>query len=98
MRGLGPPICGLQSPDLARQFQEHFGPEVIDRASAQPKLDLAACVQATLDQAGVPSQQVETLDACTACDEERFFSHRRDAPLHGGAKGLHLSFVQCRFS
>jgi Uncharacterized conserved protein len=34
-----------------------------------------------LRDAGVES--IERLDLCTACDPERFFSHRRDGPITG---------------
>jgi YfiH family protein len=39
-------------------------------------LDLAATVQRSLRGHGV--RHIETADVCTACEEERFFSYRRD--------------------
>ena len=91
--------CYEVSPELAGRFRGQFGEAVVEPAHGDqgPHLDLVACLRRTLKAAGVPEAQVEDLEACTACDAERFYSHRRDAPI-SGTKGLHLSFVECRFS
>ena len=67
--GIGP-CCYEVGPDVARQF-----------GATGPTLDLRAVAERALRAAGVAS--VEHADLCTACDERRFFSHRRDRGLTG---------------
>ena len=50
------------------------------RRSADGNLDLWTAAERALRAAGVA--RVERLDLCTACDPERFFSHRRDGRRH----------------
>ncbi|HVP56181.1 MAG TPA: peptidoglycan editing factor PgeF [Candidatus Eisenbacteria bacterium] len=47
-----------------------LGPEI--------HLDLVAANQRQLEDAGVSSEHVSVIDGCTACDTERFFSHRAE--------------------
>lgn len=49
-------------------------------------LDLPGVARRLLAQAGV--EQVEAAGLCTSCEEELFFSHRRDAGLTGRQAGL----------
>lgn len=49
-------------------------------------LDLTEVARRLLREAGV--ERVEAAGACTSCDEERFFSHRRDAGQTGRQAGV----------
>lgn len=49
-------------------------------------LDLPEVARRLLSRAGV--EQVESAGLCTSCEEELFFSHRRDAGLTGRQAGL----------
>ena len=49
-------------------------------------LDLKAIARARLQEAGV--RQIHDCGLCTACDAERFFSHRRDRGVTGRQAGL----------
>ena len=49
-------------------------------------LDLKAVARARLEAAGV--QEIHDCGLCTACDPERFFSHRRDRGITGRQAGL----------
>jgi polyphenol oxidase len=49
-------------------------------------LDLKAVARARLEAAGV--EEVHDCGLCTACDAERFFSHRRDRGLTGRQAGV----------
>lgn len=69
--GIGP-CCYEVGEDVATPFREAFGDDVVRDA----RLDLWTSAERALRAAGVAS--VERLDLCTACDERRFFSHRRD--------------------
>ncbi|WP_223634023.1 peptidoglycan editing factor PgeF [Corallococcus sp. EGB] len=95
LAAVGPCIqacCYEVSPELGDRFRARFGAEVV-RGGARPHLDLPRAVKASLVKAGMRVDRVDVLQACTACDPERFFSHRRDA----GRTGRHLNFVVHRF-
>lgn len=49
-------------------------------------LDLPEVARRLLREAGV--EEIESSGLCTACDEERFFSHRRDAGRTGRQAGV----------
>jgi YfiH family protein len=51
-------------------------PAVIDRRDGDLRLDLARTAVAAMEANGI--RPVELADLCTACHEDRFFSHRRD--------------------
>ncbi len=53
------------------------------------RLDLVAANRWTLHRAGVRPERVRSLGACTHCDAERFYSHRRDR----GVTGRHWAFI-----
>ena len=92
LAAIGPAIracCYEVSEDLAARFARALGEEVVARAFPKPHLDLPAAVRRTLEQSGVHAEHIDLLPCCTACDAERFFSHRRDR----GVSGRHLSFV-----
>jgi purine-nucleoside/S-methyl-5'-thioadenosine phosphorylase / adenosine deaminase len=49
-------------------------------------LDLKAIARRRLEEAGVA--EIHDCDLCTACDPERFFSHRRDSGVTGRQAGV----------
>jgi YfiH family protein len=74
--GIGP-CCYEVGDDIAADYRARFGEAVLQGRN----LDLWAAAERLLRDAGVES--VERLDLCTACDPQRFFSHRRDGPNTG---------------
>jgi len=52
------------------------GGAVTTRSRSRLLLDLPATVSTILDALGVRS--IEREEVCTACERDRFFSHRRD--------------------
>jgi YfiH family protein len=60
------------------------GSAVVRRGGPRPHLDLPGTIVRTLEARGVAS--VEWSGDCTACQPDRFFSHRRDGPT--GRQGL----------
>jgi YfiH family protein len=91
---IGPRIglcCFEVGADLAERFASDplFGGEIVERTGAVPHIDLAAANRKLLVAAGVASARIETLDFCTSCRRDLFFSHRRD----GGKTGRHLSVI-----
>ena len=73
---LGGPIAAFVGPGIGPCCYE-VGPDVAERFGNNGRtLDLRAIAERALRDAGV--HEVTRVDACTSCDEERFFSHRRD--------------------
>ncbi|HET9449450.1 MAG TPA: peptidoglycan editing factor PgeF [Aggregicoccus sp.] len=96
LAAVGPCIqacCYEVSAELGERFAARFGPAVVDRGQGRVRLDLGRAVRQTLEGAGLTPAHVDVLPHCTACDAQRFFSHRRDA----GRTGRHLSFAVARF-
>ena len=65
------------------------------RPSAAPDrwmLDLSMVNRLQLEQRGVPRGQIFAGDNCTSCQDEVFFSHRRDR----GRTGRHFSFLMLK--
>ncbi|HZZ86567.1 MAG TPA: peptidoglycan editing factor PgeF [Anaeromyxobacteraceae bacterium] len=91
LAAVGPSIgrcCYEVSPELAGRFRDAFGGEVVS-SDERPHLDLWQANARALVAAGLQLENVEVLGLCTACDERRFFSHRRDA----GRTGRQVGFI-----
>jgi YfiH family protein len=80
------PCCYEVGEEVAEPFREAFGRDV----AQDGKLDLWTAAERALRAAGC--EHVDRLNLCTACDPERFFSHRRD---HGrtGRQGVIAAVV-----
>jgi YfiH family protein len=74
--GIGP-CCYEVGEDVAGPVRRAFGFGLV----RDGRLDLPGAVERALRAAGVV--RVDRLDACTACQPDRFFSHRRDGGLTG---------------
>jgi YfiH family protein len=76
------PCCYEVGEEVAAPFRQAFGDDVMHEGS---KLDLWTAAERALRAAGV--EHVDRFDLCTACNGDRFFSHRRD---HGrtGRQGI----------
>ena len=71
------PCCYEVGDEVAAPFRETFGDDVVHGSH----LDLWTCAERALRAAGCT--RVDRLDTCTACDGDRFFSHRRDQGATG---------------
>jgi YfiH family protein len=69
--GIGP-CCYSVGDDVAEPFRAEFGGDVV----TDGRLDLWASTERALKRAGCAD--VARMDLCTACEPDRFFSHRRD--------------------
>jgi YfiH family protein len=78
------PCCFEIGDEVARPLRAAFGADVVRVGRG----DLPLATERALRAAGVAT--VERFDACTVCERERFFSHRRDAGVTGrqGVLGL----------
>jgi polyphenol oxidase len=76
------PCCYEVGDEVSAPFREAFGDDVVHEGG---RLDLWTSAERALRAAGV--LQVDRFDLCTACNGDRFFSHRRD---HGrtGRQGV----------
>jgi polyphenol oxidase len=74
--GIGP-CCYEVGDEIADACRARFGPDAVQGR----KLNLWTVSERLLREAGVDS--VERLDMCTACDPDRFFSHRRERGVTG---------------
>jgi len=81
--GIGP-CCYPTSPDVRKRFADRFGAEVIAGAAVR----LARAARIALRRAGVPDEAIATVEACTSCDPERFYSYRRDGAGTGRQAGV----------
>ncbi len=85
---LGPCIrvcCYEVGPEVAHQFPA----EVRQPSGDRWRLDLPAAARLQLVEAGVPEDCIEDVGACTSCQPEWYFSHRRDA----GRTGRHWALA-----
>jgi polyphenol oxidase len=74
--GIGP-CCYEVGEEVAAPFRRAFGMGLY----RDGKLDLWTAAERALRAAGVA--RVDRVDLCTACNPERFFSHRRDDGITG---------------
>ena len=81
--GIGP-CCYPVSAEVRERFASRFGAGVV----AAPAVDLAAAARLALVGAGVPDAAIQTVEVCTSCDADRFFSYRRDGAASGRQAGL----------
>ncbi|HEX2949831.1 MAG TPA: peptidoglycan editing factor PgeF [Armatimonadota bacterium] len=83
--GIGPtlcPDCFEIGPEVAVQVRHAFGADTFARINGTAHLDIRAMIAADLATVGVGARQVVGHEACTRCQNQRFFSHRGQ---HGNA-------------
>jgi hypothetical protein len=79
---LGPcirPCCYEVGPEVARQFPASVGHLVEGRH----RLDLASAARIQLLDSGIPPEAILDTAACTCCEPDWYFSHRRDGSRYG---------------
>lgn len=64
--------------DVAQMFQAYI--EQITHLNGRILVDLSSIIQRQLVDVGVPIEHIEQSEVCTYCEEERYFSYRRDKP------------------
>lgn len=90
---IGPAIgvcCFEVGEEVARIFQDRFGPEVVVRRPEweKPHVDLARALRYQLAGRGVGADRIEGTELCTRCRGDLFYSHRRDGTRRGGQAGV----------
>lgn len=56
---------------------------VIFVEGGKPRVDLRAVLVSQLESLGIDKARIDHVRGCTVCDEERFFSYRRDGKVSG---------------
>ena len=88
---LGPSIhqcCYAINENIALEVQEKGYEETLIRSGENVSLDVNAILHMQLKALGVTSQQIETINQCTACNSHDFFSYRADAQHTGRIAGV----------
>lgn len=74
------PCCYEVREDIVRVWRG-FGDRFLLDRGGRTHLDLWAAVRAQLEEAGV--REIDSLDLCTKCHPEQFYSYRRDGDKSG---------------
>ena len=81
LAALGPgigPCCYEVGPDV----EAAFGPEgsrfFVPGSGKRKHLDVVAANRAQLEEAGIPVASIDSIDLCTRCRADLFFSYRRE--------------------
>lgn len=89
---IGPSIgscCYEVSEDITGRFSNNMNYENNNAAIKGRHIDLPIINRIQLQEAGLASANIETIDICTACRSDIFFSHRKE----GGRTGRQLSLI-----
>ena len=92
LAALGPGI-GPCCYEVGDELREAFGPQggAFFRPGPRdkPHLDLRAANRSALERAGIPRERIHSVDECTSCRGDLYYSYRRD----GAGAGRMISFV-----
>ena len=85
---IGPSIgacCYEVGNEVFIKFRELFGMNdtIIKESNSRYFISLADAVCLQLENEGIPSRNIEIMYMCTSCNEELFFSYRRDKGITG---------------
>lgn len=83
---LGPsigPCCYEVGPEVEAAFGPSGAGFFVAGAAGRKHLDVAAANRAQLDEAGIAASRIDSVNHCTKCREDLFFSYRRDG-AHAG--------------
>lgn len=89
---IGPAIgacCYQVGDDVAHAFSNALGDAFCRERGGALHADMRGANRRALEMAGVRPSNVRSIDLCTKCNPELFFSHRRDS----GKTGRHLNFI-----
>jgi len=92
LAALGPgigPCCYEVGDELRAAFGTDGGAFFHPGPRGRPHLDVRAANVAQLERAGIPSERIHSVDDCTSCRRDLYYSYRRD----GAGAGRMISFV-----
>ena len=92
---VGPGIsncCFETTADVPTALREHLGSAaeacITDHQNGKFHVDLKKANTIWLEQAGLARENIAVSDACTACDLETFWSHRRTGTVRGSMAAM----------
>ncbi len=88
--GIGPAIggcCYEVDENVAKHFENY--PNSVIKIGEKYCIDLKDINKYQLLEAGLSPERIEVSDLCTACNNDRFFSYRKE----GGCSGRFLSYI-----
>lgn len=83
---LGPaigPCCYEVGHELRASFGPAAAPFFKPGPRGRPHLDVRALNVQQLRECGIPSDRIHSVDECTSCHPDLYFSYRRDGPTTG---------------
>jgi len=76
------PCIGACCYEVGREVSQEFIKadleDAVIRTKGKDRIDLGLAAEIQLEQAGIPSQNVDIIRKCTSCHEDLFYSYRRD--------------------
>jgi hypothetical protein len=84
---IGPAIRGC-CYEVGEDVASRFPASALRASPGRPKLDLPTAAGQTLREAGVRASAIDDLGACTSCEPDLYYSHRRDRGLTGRHWGV----------
>jgi len=82
------PAIGVCCYEVGEEVANQFDSNDVDRSSGSAHLDLAAALARQGEKAGIPKEQISIADRCTSCEEDNWFSYRRDNKVTGRMWGI----------
>jgi YfiH family protein len=88
------PCIGFDHFEVGKEVAEHFSGNLkrFDTSNEKYFVDLKKANKIQGMMAGIPEQNIEISDLCTFCEENLFFSHRRDK----GNTGRMIAVIRMR--
>src|SRR5262245_15964631 len=84
---IGPAIRGC-CYEVGEDVAARFPADAVQATSGKPRLDLPTAARIALGAAGVRPERLYDTGACTCCEPEWYFSHRRDRGRTGRHWGV----------
>lgn len=84
------PCCFEVDKPVVDAFENAFEGKdiVVKQAGKKDSINLDACVRKSLLKAGVKNENIFSQEACSSCESDRFFSHRRDKGKTGSMASI----------
>jgi len=80
------PCCFTVGEEVAVGFSDRFGARVVlepREPGGPPRVDLWEAAARALEEVGVPRKAVTNPRLCTVCNNDLFYSYRREGPVTG---------------
>ena len=89
--GIGPHIkrcCFEVGTEVFDAFTGAFGKDACVKDGGRMFADMEFSIIRQMEEAGMPAENITVSDLCTYCNEDLFYSHRRDHGMTGAMAGM----------